>query len=80
MPAPLKFKTHDVRPMLARGGEPFTEILRAVAALRAGEGLAVTAPFLPSPLIEKLGSEGFRSRVERLAGGAWTAFFWKEPA
>ena len=80
MSAPVKFKSLDVRPLLARGEEPYTGILRAVAALRTGEGLAVTAPFLPSPLIEKLGSEGFRSRVERLDGGAWTAFFWKESA
>jgi hypothetical protein len=45
--------------------------------LRPGEGLAVVAPFLPSPLIEKLGSEGFESRVERGAEGSWIAYFWR---
>ncbi|MCZ7635006.1 MAG: DUF2249 domain-containing protein [Verrucomicrobia bacterium] len=65
----------DVRPLLARGEEPFSTIRRAVDALRPGEGLAVTAPFLPSPLIEKLGSEGFESEVEQVGGGAWTVVF-----
>ena len=49
-----------------------------VDALKTGEGLTVIAPFLPSPLIEKLGSEGFRSRVERQFGGGWTVHFWRE--
>lgn len=73
----MKFRQFDVRPLLARGDNPLDEIRRRVAALKTGEGLAVTAAFLPSPLIEKLGSEGFTSRVEHGAGGAWTVFFWR---
>ncbi|MBA3762650.1 MAG: DUF2249 domain-containing protein [Chthoniobacterales bacterium] len=46
--------------------------------MKAGEGLAIVAPFLPSPLIEKLGSEGFRSRVERQLGGVWITQFWRD--
>jgi uncharacterized protein (DUF2249 family) len=72
-----KFKTLDIRPILARGVEPFSKIREAVDALRADEGLAVIAPFLPSPLIEKLGSEGFQSRVER-HNGSWITRFWRE--
>ncbi len=72
------FRRIDVRPILARGEDPYAEIRKRVDALKPDEGLAVTAPFLPSPLIEKLGSEGFKSRVERGAGGGWTAFFWRE--
>ncbi len=78
MASAIKFKAFDVRPILARGIEPFGEIRRRVDALQTGEGLAVTAPFLPSPLIEKLGSEGFATRVEQAAGGAWTVLFWRE--
>ena len=73
-----KFKTLDVRPILAQGLEPFSQIRESVDALRPGEGLSVIAPFLPSPLIEKLGSEGFESRVERQVGGGWTVHFWRE--
>jgi uncharacterized protein (DUF2249 family) len=73
-----RFKTLDVRPILARGTEPFSKIRESVDALGRDEGLSVIAPFLPSPLIEKLGSEGFRSRVERHASGAWVTYFWRD--
>jgi len=73
-----KFKTLDVRPILAKGIEPFSRIRESIDALRPDEGLSVIAPFLPSPLIEKLGSEGFESRVERQVGGGWTVHFWRE--
>ena len=73
-----KFKTLDVRSILARGVEPFSKIRQTIDALGPDEGLSVIAPFLPSPLIEKLGSEGFESRVERQVGGGWTVHFWRE--
>jgi uncharacterized protein (DUF2249 family) len=72
-----KFKILDVRPILSAGGEPFNKICESVDALTANEGLSVIAPFLPSPLIEKLGSEGFASRVERQVGGGWIVHFWR---
>jgi hypothetical protein len=75
--AARKFKTLDVRPILAKGVEPFSKIRAAVDALRPDEGLSVIAPFLPSPLIEKLGSEGFQSRVER-HNGSWITHFWRD--
>jgi hypothetical protein len=73
-----KFKTLDVRPILAKGAEPFSKIRESIAALGPNEGLSVIAPFLPSPLIEKLGSEGFRSRVERQDCSSWVTHFWRE--
>jgi uncharacterized protein DUF2249 len=73
-----KFKTLDVRSILDAGGEPFTKIRDGVDGLRPNEGLSVIAPFLPSPLIEKLGSEGFESRVERQVGGGWIVYFWRD--
>jgi len=74
----IKFQSLDVRPGLARGVEPYAEIRRRIDALTPGRGVAIVAPFLPAPLIEKLKSEGFLSRVERRADGAWAAYFWKE--
>jgi len=73
-----RFKRFDVRAMISRGGEPFPEIRRRVDALKPGEGLIVVAPFLPSPLVEKLNSEGFASRIEKGAGADWLVFFWRE--
>lgn len=75
---PVTFKKLDVRPLIAQGIEPFATIRERVESLKEGEGLTVVAPFLPSPLIEKLGSEGFQSRVERKVDGGWAVHFWRE--
>lgn len=66
--------------MLAKGIEPFPAIRRCVDALQPGEGLAVVAPFLPSPLIEKLRAEGFVSRVEPQPDGSWVVYFSRASA
>ena len=72
-----KSKTHtlDVRPMFARGEEPFTKIMAAVSALGSGDSLVLVTPFLPAPLIEKLQSEGFAVRPERRPDGVWLTQF-----
>jgi hypothetical protein len=73
-----QFKRFDVRELIRRGSEPFPEILQRVGTLGADEGLIVVAPFLPSPLIEKLGGRGFASKVERGEGTDWIVYFWRE--
>lgn len=75
-----RFKRLDVRPLLARGEEPFPLIRKRVASLDRDEGLIIVAPFLPSPLIELLGSEGFHSKVEPGEAGSWIVYFWRETA
>jgi len=77
MPSPPIFKRFDVRKLLSQGIEPFPAIRQRVDALQPGEGLAVIAPFLPSPLIEKLRSENFASRVEHQIDGSWITYFWR---
>ena len=78
MPPINKFKRFDVRELLQQGIEPFPEIRQRVDALKADEGLIVVAPFLPSPLVEKLKSEGFASKVEKGNGADWLIYFWHE--
>ena len=73
-----KFKRFDVRGLLRKGVEAFPEIRQRVDTLKADEGLIIVAPFLPSPLIEKLSSEGFASKVERGSGADWIVYFWRE--
>jgi Uncharacterized conserved protein (DUF2249) len=80
MPPLNRFKRFDVRDLIRRGVEPFPEIRKRVDALKPDEGLIVVAPFLPSPLIEKLNSEGFQSRLERGHGADWIIYFWREAA
>jgi uncharacterized protein (DUF2249 family) len=78
MPPFSRFKRFDVRPLLQRGAEPLPEILKQVQKLKTGEGLIIIAPFLPSPLIERLGGQGFSSKVERGEAGSWIVYFWQE--
>jgi len=73
-----RFKRFDVRDLIRRGGEPFPEIRKRVDALKPDEGLIIVAPFLPSPLVEKLHGEGFASKVERGQGSDWMVYFWRE--
>lgn len=77
MPPINRFKRFDVRDLLQRGVEPFPEIHKRVDALKPDEGLIVIAPFLPSPLIEKLAGEGFSSKVERGNSADWMVYFWR---
>ncbi len=74
----LKFKVLDVRPILARGADPFPQIRAKVARLTSEQGLTVIAPFLPAPLIEVLRSEGFSSAPEHRSDGSWAVNFWRE--
>ena len=79
MSSPI-FKSLDVRPLLARGEEPFDLIRARVGTLKPGHGLTVIAPFMPAPLIELLKSEGFQSSLEHRHDGAWAVSFWREPS
>jgi uncharacterized protein (DUF2249 family) len=74
----VTFKKFDARKLLTQGEEPFAEIRRRVDALKTGQGLEVVAAFLPSPLIEKLRSEGFSSRAEPQPAGVWIVYFWRD--
>lgn len=80
MPPVSQFRRFDVRDLLQRGIEPFPEIHQRVSKLKSDQGLIIIAPFLPSPLIEMLGSEGFASKVEHGPAGDWMVYFWREPA
>ncbi|GIK97272.1 MAG: universal stress protein [Alphaproteobacteria bacterium] len=65
----------DVRPTLRAGGEPFGEIMRAVAALRPGQGLRLLATFKPVPLFNVLGAKGFSHEAREIGGGDWEVLF-----
>ena len=75
---PTTFKKLDVRPLIAKGVEPLSAIRSRIELIKEGEGLTIIAPFLPSPLIEKLNSEGFHSTAQHQPDGAWAVNFWRE--
>lgn len=78
MPPLNKFKRFDARGLLRDGIEPFPEIFKRAQALGPDDGLIVVAPFLPSPLVERLAGEGFASKIERGQGADWLVYFWRE--
>jgi uncharacterized protein (DUF2249 family) len=73
-----KPRTLDVRSYFDRGEEPLTKILATVDALRPKESLLLITPFLPSPLIERLHSEGFDALPQRRRDGAWLTRFTRQ--
>ena len=74
----MTFKRFDVRKLLAKGIEPYPAIRQAIDRLGPTEGLELIAPFLPSPLIEKLRSEGFASQPQPREDGTWITRFWRD--
>ena len=70
----------DVRPELAKGGEPLPHILEAVRNLAPGQSLRLRAPFEPIPLYSVLGRKGFSHHAERYAEGDWEILFIPDQA
>jgi hypothetical protein len=68
----------DVREELSRGGEPFSRIMAAVAALGADEALHLRAPFEPVPLFGVMQKRGFEHRTERHADDDWSVWFFRD--
>ena len=65
----------DVRPVLARGEEPFTMIMEAASRVPPGGVLELTAPFEPVPLYAVLASQGFGHRTAALPEGDFLVRF-----
>ena len=65
----------DVRPLIADGIEPRPQLFAAAQSLAPGQALVVIAPFLPSPLVERLKADGFSATVLRRGDGAWEVRF-----
>lgn len=68
----LKLAALDVRPILASGRDPLTDILAALTPLAAGALLVVTAPFRPRPLEALLVGKGHWVTAVGGEGGAWS--------
>lgn len=73
MTTPLQ--TLDVRPTLKNGGEPFQEIMQAVASLDDGQGLRLIATFKPAPLFSVMQKRGFAHSERALEDGDWEIIF-----
>src|SRR5262245_31816529 len=74
-PIMTTFVELDVRPILAAGGEPFSQIMAVVASLGPDEGLRLLAPFRPVPLFQALGAKGFSHEDREIGSGDWEVLF-----
>jgi uncharacterized protein (DUF2249 family) len=70
----------DVRPLLARGEEPYSAIMAAVEALADDEALVLRSPFEPTPLHRVLGGKGFAHASRELAPDDWETVYRRPPA
>lgn len=64
----------DVRPLLADGDDPFSEIMAVVDKVPVAGGLMIDAPFNPSPLRRVLAVKEFATFGQCLAPGHWRIF------
>ncbi len=65
----------DVRPILARGEEPFSHIQQCVDGLGADQTLLLKAPFEPTPLYLFMRQRGYREQARQLVSGLWEILF-----
>lgn len=68
----------DVRDDIRNGREPFSKIMKAVAALQIDEQLLVIAPFEPVPLFRVMEKQGFRHTSQPVAASEWETRFTRQ--
>lgn len=68
----------DVRPLMARGEEPFKAIMSAARTIPVGEVLRLQAGFEPLPLYDELAKQGFTHFAQPLDGTNWQVDFHRD--
>lgn len=65
----------DARAMIADGGHPVNQVMKDLNNLKKGKIYKFTAPFLPTPLIEKVGALNFDHWVYKEGDDTFTIYF-----
>src|SRR3954454_8455038 len=68
----------DVRPLLASGQDPFTQVMSTAARIPRGGFMVVDAPFDPAPLRRVLAGKGFTSLGRQIGPGHWRICWCRE--
>jgi uncharacterized protein (DUF2249 family) len=85
LPAPLvaagvtAARDLDVRPVLAKGGDPFHLILETTRSLAAGEALHLVVGFEPAPLYAVMKAGGRLAHTEQ-RDGVFHVWFYLDPS
>lgn len=70
-------KTLDARPIVMSGGHPIQEVMMSVQSLADGEIFKLITPFQPTPLIDMIGSQGFKVYCEKENETLFNTYFSK---
>lgn len=68
----------DVRPLLASGQDPFSQVMSMSARVPAGGFMVVDAPFDPAPLRRVLAGKGFTSQGRQVGPTHWRICWRRE--
>lgn len=68
----------DVRPILARGDDPFAQIMTMAQNVAVGEVLLLDAPFDPTPLKRVLARRGFSHATRHAGAKHWQIAFRRD--
>lgn len=71
-------KNIDIREMLNKGEQPVHEVMAAIKILNNNEILAITAPFIPAPLIDKSLSMGYKHWINKRTETDYKVYFLKD--
>ncbi|MCX7736934.1 MAG: DUF2249 domain-containing protein [Candidatus Kapabacteria bacterium] len=69
--------TLDARPIVMSGGHPIQEVMMSVQSLANGEVFKLITPFQPTPLIDMIGSQGFKVFCEKENDTLFHTYFSK---
>ena len=64
-------RTLDAEDVLTRGGSPVGELLQCLAGCKAGEVIAIRAPFYPAPLVDMARRNGHEVHGTPRTGESW---------
>ena len=65
----------DARPILAEGGHPLARVLEEIKSLSSGDIYEIITPFIPSPMIEKIGAMGFETFIKQVSPSEVHTYF-----
>jgi uncharacterized protein (DUF2249 family) len=70
----------DVRPVLASGEDPLSQILNAIRNLPTSQVLKIQNTFEPTPLMLLLQKQGFESYAEEINENLVETYFYRQPS
>lgn len=67
----------DVRPVIASGGDPLSQIMGIVKTVQPGQVLKIINTFEPTPLVALLEKKGFETYVDKVSANLIETYFYK---